>query len=399
MAARRAPARPLYVMIEAIPDANQTFREITFDIVTQAGRERHPAAGLLRGLSGLGALRPRRAADRAAAGRTCSSPTPASRTPPSSILAARGRLVLNREKQPVELDPDRTAPGTRRASRGRPRPYRFPDDLIDGAEPGDRVRQDRAAARHHREDHRRAAQGRRGQAAQAGLSPHPEIMCIQQKFSIPVACLVFAMIGLALGPDRRARRQARRLRPRDRRDLRLLRRDVPGRGADQGALSGARGAGARVGQLPERQLARWGPNIVLGIFGIAALVWRARFAERRLPDRACPIGMPHLPARWSRSAAAGRAGAAGPRRTGRRRGGVGRRVPRAPAADPGPGPARPVRQPPLHPDRRAVVPGAPRPLLHLDVHRRVRQAVQGAGDHAAWCCSCSSTGRRSSSTT
>ena len=30
-------------------------------------------------------------------------------------------------------------------------------------------------------------------------------------------------------------------------------------------------------------LARWWPNIVLGLFGIAALVWRDRFASRQLP--------------------------------------------------------------------------------------------------------------------
>src|SRR5688572_13160526 len=33
----------------------------------------------------------------------------------------------------------------------------------------------------------------------AGFSPHPEIYYIQQKFSIPVTCFVFAIIGLALG--------------------------------------------------------------------------------------------------------------------------------------------------------------------------------------------------------
>ena len=31
------------------------------------------------------------------------------------------------------------------------------------------------------------------------MSPHPEVIAIQQKFSFPVACLVFAVIGLALG--------------------------------------------------------------------------------------------------------------------------------------------------------------------------------------------------------
>ena len=32
-----------------------------------------------------------------------------------------------------------------------------------------------------------------------GLSPHPEIITMQQKFSIPAACLAFALVGLALG--------------------------------------------------------------------------------------------------------------------------------------------------------------------------------------------------------
>ena len=31
------------------------------------------------------------------------------------------------------------------------------------------------------------------------MSAHPEVIAIQQKFSFPVACLVFALIGLALG--------------------------------------------------------------------------------------------------------------------------------------------------------------------------------------------------------
>ena len=36
--------------------------------------------------------------------------------------------------------------------------------------------------------------------------------------------------------------------------------------------------------------ARWGPNVILGLFGIAALVWRARFSERQLPHQPplCP---------------------------------------------------------------------------------------------------------------
>ena len=50
-----------------------------------------------------------------------------------------------------------------------------------------------------REDHPRAAARTWRTRSRTGISPHPEIITIQQKFSIPVACLVFALVGLALG--------------------------------------------------------------------------------------------------------------------------------------------------------------------------------------------------------
>src|SRR5262249_22413183 len=40
-------------------------------------------------------------------------------------------------------------------------------------------------------------------------------------------------------------------------------------------------------------LARWVPDIVFGIFGIIALVWRARYTEGRLPFR-IPFGLPSI---------------------------------------------------------------------------------------------------------
>jgi LPS export ABC transporter permease LptG len=47
-------------------------------------------------------------------------------------------------------------------------------------------------------------------------------------------------------------------------------------------------------------MARWIPNIVLGIFGVFALLWRARYAERGMPV-SIPIGIPALPTRWRRT--------------------------------------------------------------------------------------------------
>jgi LPS export ABC transporter permease LptG len=61
-------------------------------------------------------------------------------------------------------------------------------------------------------------------------------------------------------------------------------------------------------------LARWVPNIVLGLLGVLALIWRARWAERRLPI-SLPIGIPHLPARWHRGAASATSATSPGRRT------------------------------------------------------------------------------------
>ncbi len=39
------------------------------------------------------------------------------------------------------------------------------------------------------------------------------------------------------------------------------------------------------GRFMAAHLARWVPNIVLGLFGLAALIWRARYTEGGLPLR------------------------------------------------------------------------------------------------------------------
>ena len=36
-----------------------------------------------------------------------------------------------------------------------------------------------------------------------GISPHNQVMEIQKKFSVPVACFIFAVLGLALGASNR----------------------------------------------------------------------------------------------------------------------------------------------------------------------------------------------------
>ena len=110
------------------------------------------------------------------------------------------------------------------------------------------------------------------QQIEAKDSTHNQIMAIHRKFSIPVACLVFGVIGLALGATNR--------------------RD--------GAL-GSFGLGIAVvfayyiplflfpqmtkgGHIPP-ELAVWLPNILLGVFALVLFIWRDRVADQ-------PIGAP-----------------------------------------------------------------------------------------------------------
>jgi lipopolysaccharide export system permease protein len=109
-------------------------------------------------------------------------------------------------------------------------------------------------------------------------------MAIHQKFSIPAACIVFAVIALALGVSVAKGGK--------------LGGFVVGIGvifAYYIAMFLAESA-AKGFRIPA-EWARWVPNILLGPFGIAALIMRARHAEGRLPFG---LKMPAVLTRWLR---------------------------------------------------------------------------------------------------
>ena len=102
----------------------------------------------------------------------------------------------------------------------------------------------------------------------AGESPHAPIMEMHERFSLPLACLVFALVGVGLGITTRK---------------------------DAKSSSFALGIGVIfiyyvTMHLPEAMakgafvvsphLAKWLPNIVLGLAGLVLVVWRSRMAER-----------------------------------------------------------------------------------------------------------------------
>ncbi len=94
-------------------------------------------------------------------------------------------------------------------------------------------------------------------------------------FSFPVACLVFALIGLALGVH--SRKEGK----------------LGGFTLGLGVLFAYYGImvffeGMTKGGRFPAEWARWMPNIILGVVGLLALRWRTRAVGRRRGDPACP---------------------------------------------------------------------------------------------------------------
>ncbi len=295
-----AAAATLYVMVEAIPDANQRFREITFDLVTKRVENDIRPRVFFEDFPGWVLY----ARDETPGGGWKDVMVADTHNPEGASLymAAGGRLVLDRARRGVYLI---LVNGTRYSTTkaGEADIFRFPADQImtlDADTVFGRMELPRGVSEKTIPQLRETI----AQKLANRISPHPEIMGIQVKFSIPAACFVFALIGLALGVT--------------------VARDSKLAGFVLGivvifgyyvvmflAESFAKGLYATPGP-DDRFLfayaARWIPNVVLGAFGIAALIWRARFAERRFP-LAIPIGIPRLPGGWRRPDGSARAGA------------------------------------------------------------------------------------------
>jgi len=276
-----AGAAHLYVMISAIPDANQTFRQLTYDVVSQqVENDVRPQVFFVNFPGWVIYVR-----DIPKAGGGWKDVMIADTTKPDSTvlyMASRGRLLLNRDKQTVELYLEDGTRYSNRTPDGKDiETYRFQKELIIKLDPQSvfpRVDLMRGI-------NELTIEQLRAQIAdkQAHNFPvHQEVMAIHQKFSFPVACLVFAIIGVALG-------------------LTVAREGkVAGfvvgiavifgyyillylaESVTKGYYAGDAGASR---PLYVAELARWFPNLVLLPFGIFALIWRARWAEGRIPFR------------------------------------------------------------------------------------------------------------------
>jgi LPS export ABC transporter permease LptG len=255
-----------YVMIVSIPNANQAFREITFGVVTQTVETDIRPRVFYQQFPGW-VLYPKEEPDPGQAGWKKLMVARTGDGESTIYFAERGRLVVDREKRAVDLV---LSDGyIYKTGKGDTGTTRFTTDMVLSLNPDDvfpKINLQPGLNEKTIAQLREDADAKRAK----GLSAHPEVIAIQQKFSFPVACLVFALIGLALGLS------------------------VAREGKLASFVIGVLvifayyivmflSESLTKGHYLNMYLSRWLPNILLGMFGVVALVWRARFIDGRLP--------------------------------------------------------------------------------------------------------------------
>jgi LPS export ABC transporter permease LptF/LPS export ABC transporter permease LptG len=269
-----------WVMLRAMPDGNQRFRELTQEIVmNRAEGEVRPRVFFedfpnlvlyvhevpLDGKGWLDVM----AAD-------TSNPST-----PVIYFAKRGRMAIDRQARTIHMVLEDGARHTTRLDD--PAAYEvaeFESTImsLDPASVFPRTGPQRGEREMYIEDLAALA----GELRATGQSPHRPIMEIHKKFSLPIACFVFALLGVALGASHR-------------KDGKLA-SFVLGIGVIFGYYVMLYTAEALTkGFWIPAWLAMWIPNIVLGGAGLFLLMRRARSADQ-------PIRLA-LPAWLSRAAA------------------------------------------------------------------------------------------------
>ena len=269
-----------WVMLKAMPDSNQSFREISAEIVMNRAEgevrprvffEDFPNVVLYvrevpkNGQGWLGVL----AAD-------TSNPSA-----PVIFLANRGRMVVDRQARTIQMVLEE---GTRHSTKLEdPSAYevlKF-DRTILSLNP-ESVFPRTGPARGERELRIEELQSRAYEMQAQGMSPHRPIMEIHKKFSVPVACFVFALLGLALGAS-------------NRKDGKLAAFVLGIAVIFAYYVIMFTAEALTKGFWIPAWLSMWLPNILLGGAGIFLLINRARSADQ--PIR---ISLPAFITRWRR---------------------------------------------------------------------------------------------------
>jgi LPS export ABC transporter permease LptF/LPS export ABC transporter permease LptG len=252
-----------WVMLEAMPNANQTFREISNKIVMDRAEGEVRPRVFFEDFPNLVLY-----VNEVPVGGTGWTDVLAadSRNPAEQViyLAKRGRMVIDREAKTIQMVLEE---GTRhRTNLTDPNAYeaaKFETTVL-SLDP-ESVFPRKGPARGDRELRIEELHAKAEEFKAQGLSPHNQVMEIHKKFSIPVACFVFGLLGLALGAS-------------SRKDGKLA-AFVLGIGVIFSYYVVMYGGEALAkGHWLPAWLAMWLPNFVLGAAGLALLASRSRSA-------------------------------------------------------------------------------------------------------------------------
>lgn len=280
----------LYVMVKGVPDGNLAFVEARWKLLTQQSETDIKPRIFFEGFPGMvlyindeapgGGWRGVLLAETSTSGRPTATPT--------VTTAERGSLVIDREQKLVRLvlhAATRYSPGedtSRVYSTSRQDPVSItitPEAVFGGG------RIDRGLPEMRISDLKAEIARKRA----AGDSPHNEIIYLHQKFSFPVACLVFSLLGLALGLNTRKEGKLAGLTL----GIGVILVYWGLMGIAEAWTKAANWEGARGDFLAV--WSRWFPNLVLGAVGIAAVWWRGHASGGALALQA-----PEWLTRWRR---------------------------------------------------------------------------------------------------
>jgi LPS export ABC transporter permease LptG/LPS export ABC transporter permease LptF len=274
-----------YVMLEALPDANQAFREITFGVLAARAEGEVKPRVFFQDFPDL-VLYVRDVPPTGGWNDVFISDSRPGQTP-AIYLARHGRVVLDPPTRTVTMaledgtshsvDPD-----------GAYHVFTF-DRLVLSVDP-ETVFPRNGPQKGDPEMTIAELRARAAVLEREGQSSHNQIMAIHRKFAIPVACLVFGLIGLALGAT-------------NRRDGKLG-SFVFGLGVIFAYYIPLNlGPALAKGHLMAPWLAVWLPNLILSAVGVWLFMRRSGSADQDLR-----LSLPHwLAVRRSRTAASVRA--------------------------------------------------------------------------------------------
>jgi LPS export ABC transporter permease LptG/LPS export ABC transporter permease LptF len=262
-----ATATTTYVMIVALPAANQAFRELTFKLLMTRGETKIKPRVFYTDFPNL-VIYVREVTPGVGWSdvMVSESSTP---TQPKTYLAKKGRLLLDESKRTVQMvlfegthhsvnldEPDKYEQGT----------FEKTMLVIDPESVFPRT----GPMKGYTEMTIAELKGEMADLRKQNIYPHNQIMAWQKKYSIPAACLAFMLVALGMGVSHR-------------RDGRLA-AFVLGIGVVfvYWTLMYMSEAIAKAGLLPYwfAWLAMWVPNIVVGFWGLVLIVRKLRAPEQ-----------------------------------------------------------------------------------------------------------------------